>query len=1143
VSHITPLGCVKAAGSLVRRNAIHAVLALTGMAATSVFGQVAVSSSGAATYSQPLAVPPAVAGTAPQLSLMYAGGSGNGPVGYGWNLQGLSTITRCPATFPTDGKTAAVVYTAADKLCLDGMRLIQTNEAGSATASTNAVSVPVSTQVNDSRGLAATAYREFRTERDMYARIRAYGYANGDTSGASGPAYFKVWLKSGQVYEYGASPGADSNTRALITRYASTGTGVPMAWAVSRISDATGNVVDFKYEQRNVAWGSGTVAGSPTSGREWGIREIQYSGNKVIFNYWTDANGNDLRTDRSEAYQRGTKNVSSRLLKSITTYINSANTSALGPDASAVAVKSYVLTYDKGPRTGRSRLWKLKECAGTASSTRCLPQVEFSYSSGGNDAYDVNATFRNGPLVQAVLQKADGSIATIPIDANGDGKSDLLRFGDNPANNQLWLSNGDGSFAQVPNGTAPTQFNISATLSRADGCYSAFLGDVNGDGLLDVIRYASTTTLSGATCSTPDPTTYVFISDGDGSFTQKLLTGATLKLKTSAIITGECGQGCQAPPFGRSQGFTFYLLDLDNDGKLDIVTAETPAIALGGTAQSCVNGICTHVYLGAGTGAFAEATTNVSTTILYGGADPRRATNLRDLDGDGLLDLHFVRNDIVNSTPTVVFGAWRSRGDGNFDPVTYATPCNVPIDFNGDGRADCVGYDTSTAAPSGNKLQVATSSSDMQSVAGFNLTASGQELYSTTGGVGIEIFDANGDGRQDILRWEDDASKNELFLSNGDGTFTASGTFSVGGTSSFVLRRADGSYGYVLGDFTGRGTIEILRTLSSPIATDATTNVLLSKADATPPDLLTSVKSATGLATTLYYVPLSNAAPTNGVSASLASRYTSDRGKSAYAVADAQDLTPPFYVVATSVTDSGAGASTVATEFSYLGLKKDVPGRGLLGFREVRRQQPAPNGEALTIATQFMQIHPYTGMVAASSTYRGKLNATGTSAVLKSVANVFCDQTNAGAASPTVHCPVTAKVAKPYLYQSTETGADLDGTALPQVIVNTQVTDTGDTKQVDSKTTGTVAGVAQTFTKSLVNSFDTANTACSDMATCAWVLGRVKRTTVTSSVPNSLEAIPRSAGTSPNAAATQGRGEVGINPAVLSAILSLLLDD
>ena len=250
-------------------------LLLGGASTVHAGGQFAVTDGGTAAYSYPIAVPPGIAGMAPKLSLSYSGNGINGPVGFGWSVQGLSAITRCPATIATDGAKRGVSFGPTDKLCLDGQRLIQTD----------ANDTPLGTQTDDARGLA-TGSREYRTEKDTYARIRAYGIANG--ADTNGPAYFKVWTKSGQIYEYGAGPSADPNTQALINAQ---GKSVAAVWAVARISDTLGNYIDFKYEQRDVTWGSGpTAAGAP--GHEWNISEIQYTGsagqlpsNKIVFSY------------------------------------------------------------------------------------------------------------------------------------------------------------------------------------------------------------------------------------------------------------------------------------------------------------------------------------------------------------------------------------------------------------------------------------------------------------------------------------------------------------------------------------------------------------------------------------------------------------------------------------------------------------------------------------------------------------------------------------------------------------------------------------------------------------------------------------------------------------------------------------------
>ena len=359
------------------------------MSAAVAQAQIGVSDGGTPSYGYPIQVPPGIAGMAPKLSLGYGAGGVNGPEGYGWSVQGISIISRCAAIPITDGVRRGVNYAASDKLCLDGQRLIQVDP------STGAV-LGASSQVNDAAGLS-TGYREFRTEKDTYARVRAYGNANGDATGASGPAYFKVWTKSGQIYEYGASPAAVTHgNNALINVQGKT---IAAAWAAARISDTVGNYIDFMYQQRDVAWGSGPSTG-PTPGHEWNIAEIQYTGtasqaptNKVIFTYA------DRTSDRSEAYHQGTKNVSVALLQSIATYINNSNVQAnapsLGADTNAIKVRTINLAYTNGAVTHRSLLNTITECAGPTAST-CLPPTTFTYASGGNDTYVVASNFNLG---------------------------------------------------------------------------------------------------------------------------------------------------------------------------------------------------------------------------------------------------------------------------------------------------------------------------------------------------------------------------------------------------------------------------------------------------------------------------------------------------------------------------------------------------------------------------------------------------------------------------------------------------------------------------------------------------------------------------------------------------------------------------
>lgn len=1163
--------------------------------------QFSVSASGQATASIPIPVPPGIAGMAPNLYLQYADGGISAHLGVGWSLQGVSMITRCPATRPVDGRLAPVEFKPTDKLCLDGQRLIPTNTAGE----------PITITSGDASGVEATdgppstpftLYREYRTEKDTYARIRAYGAAAGVL--ANGPSMFKVWTKAGQVYEYGTNPNNNANSR--IKPFNATALPTPVSrpevavWAVSRISDVKGNFIDFKYLAIQSAWGSGTSAGV-FIGQEWGLLEVQYTGNgaqapanKVTLEYEprfaSSANG----FDQAETYQYGNKNLLNYRLRAVRTWINSPNPTVIGAASNAVPVRTMLFGYEQSPASGRSRLTSVKECT-DVNATVCLPPRTFTYQSGtpwASISFATNSSF-NSVLGTKRLMHPSGSYGVLTGDFNGDGRTDIIRYSHITADNEVWLSQGGGNFS-----LSAAHDLTTTTLFSSNGCYTSMVADFNGDGLSDILR------IRRNGCS--GDASVLLLAQSGGGFSSVALP-ATMNLDTTKAVysssTGDCvpvqnvikppselAQGSssggtatesanptavgrrstpKAPPQDRlnsgappqpaaaarnplapvasstlggstpnsgciwdrrSRGERFYLLDMDGDGILDVLTTiavdyewnsgwgpvPSEADLCLGAGSPSYYGYCSRVYKGSATGAFVEVTdtatnptpNSVKYSSLY--ADPPNAQksnpywrlpDVADFDGDGLLD---VMADLT--------GRWRS--DGNFGFISSPGQaavyiCPTAIDFNGDGRADCLWPNTTGA---GQSLNISFGADASGNVTQFNLTGATDHLYAHDTffrqTVGLVVEDFDGDGRQDILRWGPTAADNGIYFSNGNGSFRSRLPVGLGGLTK-PLNAADGTSNMVLGDFLGTGAVQILHMLHDPVPGANTSNQLYSRSYA-PLDVLATATSPTGLVTTIGpRVPLTNA---NG-------RYINERGIAGdAAVAPLVDLQLPMYVITSLIQQTGAGNLT--TEYLYKGLKAERGGRGLLGFREVRQESPTPDAAntKMTVVAEYLLEHPYSGVVAKSTTYLGAGLSPSTNAVARSTTtNHYCEYSVMAQQSTNNHrapcalppqSTVSPRIVKPYLFTSVEEGKDVSPTAagsvqtwtLPKVTTTNTFNSYGDPTQIVVETSMFYAGAQRSYIKTTSNTFCTPNTAnCPNVIDDnRWILGRLTQSSVRS---------------------------------------------
>jgi hypothetical protein len=1107
----------------------------------------------------------------PTLSLKYRANA-KGPVGFGWQLVGISFISRCAGIIATDGVSIAVQFNGNDKLCLDGERLIALSASGTPLVGPNQ---------GDARGLPAGTYTEYQTERHSYSRIRAYGYADG-VNAASGPAWFRVWTKGGQIFDYGVSPTADANTHSLITASYPAGQTLHFAqqWNVTRIGDIFGNFIDFKYNQRDIARGTPTAYNS--TGHEWTLAEIQYGGNKIDFSYSDRTSAKDI----SESYRAGSKNLSVALLQSVTTYVNSPNTTAIGPSSNAVATTSYVLGYTVSAFSGRSLLSSIKQCAGAATSTKCMPATTFAYTAGTSDAYTAIST---GTFTFSNISLANNE-GVFVADFNGDGKSDILitcvgcaSNGAIPVLNQLWLSNGDGTFTQ--SSAFASSAMASATLSWVQ-CPSLQVADFNGDGLPDLfVHYDSR-------CATHMTEDIIYFNNGDGTFTSTVATG--LGTHTESIVPSGISQ-TPNPPWTWSgppindyvttspytftlswgAGSTFYITDFNADGIADIVTTSMPAGSwVAGTTPTnlCASTVCTHVFRGNGDGSFTEVPTNMANYSLYdrfsnpapsgrGGVSGTRSV---DLDGDGVQDLFITPYSLasqgevagdsnkypytsnqyyaVESIPAV-----RSRGDGNYDIINsmptcpflpnnnleqlfHIETCNTfPIDYNGSGKLSWYQAAQRNYWCCGGVQPSATLSVMDAPAFGYHQVTQVPPPQGVT--AASIVADFNGDGREDILVYNPHyvpysgctvAAQpwSTLYISNGDGTFTTSLTYNLGGT---ILDNP------IIGDFTGSGDIEMisLGVFSTATCEPTRPNVLLTKgglASAAKPDMLAQVISASGASQTIGYQP-----------ATAANFYTPDYRTANAATGTLRDEpgTPVFLVnkvVYDSFTDRGSPSSpvpfTLENDYWYFGLKTDRTGRGGQGYRSIIENSFGPNGSQVATQTNYMQLFPYAGSIASSYLYKTPYSPPTLPAnPVRSSVNIYCDETAAsGAATEAIGtgapCTSTAIIRQPYLLYNTESAVDLNGTPFPTKAVQTSVNaDNMPLSIVSTVTLGT-----STYTSTVTNTYQPDNTFCADYQTCSWIIGRVSQTTEERTAPNAIAAT--SSGSGPNATLTTGTAPI-----------------
>ncbi|MBS7256135.1 FG-GAP-like repeat-containing protein [Flavobacterium branchiicola] len=192
-------------------NLLTATNSLTGNSAETgvVDGELSISLNGNAQYTIPIKVPNGINDIEPNVSLVYNSQNGlNGNAARGWDISGVSSITRIPASKFHDGVIDPVDFNTLDRFALDGQRLI------------------VKSGTTGVYGADKTVY-----ETEYFSNIKVTSYGVSPLGTKYAPAYFLVEYPDGSKAYYGNS----TDSRSI------------MEWSILYFENAQGVRISYGY--------------------------------------------------------------------------------------------------------------------------------------------------------------------------------------------------------------------------------------------------------------------------------------------------------------------------------------------------------------------------------------------------------------------------------------------------------------------------------------------------------------------------------------------------------------------------------------------------------------------------------------------------------------------------------------------------------------------------------------------------------------------------------------------------------------------------------------------------------------------------------------------------------------------------------
>ncbi len=595
---------------------------------------------GDAQYHLPIWVPPGRAGIQPSLSLDYSSGSGNGLVGTGWTLSGLSRITRCKGLRTNGAPGRPILWSDGDSYCLDGEEL-----------------VPLDTD--------RVAYKKFHDDGSLIRHVGASTAADG----TSVIEHFVVYGTDHRIQTFGAT--ADS--RVVVNRDLPAAT--TMTWAISRLEDRAGNFFTVSY--------------APALGGDILPHEIDYTGSAT-----------DPTTQRSVTfvYDSARPDIDDRLVGEQPFYyaerlirfeMQAPNVAGLTP------LRTFSLRYDTSATTGRSLLTHVAECDGpgpagipVTTPTPLCRQEAFNYAPGtllsaSNSFTRYALDSEQGQisdLAQSAVENVNPTLVVLDVDA--DGRDDILYISDDP--NELYslrLSVGTG-FGPALNLGIPVAAQVNKT-GPPPGPTAPVVLDFDGDGHPDILVNQGNETTNVA---------HIYLANDNG--TQWTLGGAghvlTLSADYSAYQSADLN-GDGRPDLVMLQGPVGYY-SLNVDGTLPNLTA--PALVpnlTGATASGATyTAVLSNYFLDLNNDGVTEILTRSSTSATCTGNTHYESCNC-DLMGYSAADLGatLYAPGYYNLTPASITGVQDLFVCQNVK-ASELKSLYTPLfgDFNGDGTVD-----------------------------------------------------------------------------------------------------------------------------------------------------------------------------------------------------------------------------------------------------------------------------------------------------------------------------------------------------------------------------------------------------------------------------------------------------------------------